>query len=76
MPDLQEITDIARKLGIKLTSAEEGSELFECWRDRVLEADGRADDVRLALREGDDREAKRTNAARAEAVLSANAYAI
>ena len=38
MPNIDEITDMARRLGIKLTNAEEGSELFKCWADRVLMA--------------------------------------
>ena len=38
MPNIDEITDMARRLGIKLTSAQEGSDLYECWAYRVLEA--------------------------------------
>jgi hypothetical protein len=33
-----ELTKIAASLGIKLTTAEEGTEMFEAWADRVIAA--------------------------------------
>ena len=37
-PDVQDMTDIANAIGgIKLTNANEGTELYNCWRDRVLQ---------------------------------------
>jgi hypothetical protein len=48
MYDVTEITKIAQALGIKLTNAEEGTEIYQCWADRVEEAkmhDDRATDA-------------------------------
>jgi hypothetical protein len=34
--DINQIIDIAKKLGIKLTAAELGTKLYQCWENRVL----------------------------------------
>jgi hypothetical protein len=38
MQDINQIIEAAKALGIKLTNAELGTELCECWIDRVLNA--------------------------------------
>jgi hypothetical protein len=34
--NIDEITRIAKELGIKLTAAEEGTEMYQCWAERVM----------------------------------------
>ena len=76
MPDLQEITQIAKRLGIKPTNAEEGSELFDCWADRVVLAQSYLDGISEA--EGQERYQRRDwcEIHFAHAVRAANSYAI
>lgn len=38
MSDVTETTAIAKSLGIKLTNANEGTDLYEAWADRVWQA--------------------------------------
>ncbi|MEJ2125796.1 MAG: hypothetical protein P8Y47_13615 [Alphaproteobacteria bacterium] len=36
--NIDQITRIAQQLNIKLTAAEEGTDLYRCWADRVEDA--------------------------------------
>jgi hypothetical protein len=36
---IDELTKIASALGIKLTHAQEGTQMYQAWADRVVEAD-------------------------------------
>jgi hypothetical protein len=38
MMDIDQITRIAQQLNIKLTAAEEGTDIYRCWADRVEDA--------------------------------------
>ena len=38
MPDIDETLQTARDLGLKLTCAEPGTEIWQCWADRVMQA--------------------------------------
>ena len=35
MMDIDQVTSIAQQLNIKLTAAEDGTDLYRCWADRV-----------------------------------------
>jgi hypothetical protein len=60
--DINEIIDAAVILGIKLTNAEVGTELYRCWADRVVQAWYCRRDVDLKFYQ--------------EMIAAANAYAI
>ena len=66
---IDQITKAASDLGIKLTHANEGTEIYQCWADRVLEAEATVRHP-LPLNVGQQR------ALRAAAVREANRYAI
>ena len=70
--DVTQLTAVAKSLGIKLTNAKEGSEIFEAWADRVemakaiIDGAGSRGYVDLQFREQNKFH---------EAVRDANAYA-
>jgi hypothetical protein len=38
MWNINEVIDAAKALGITLTNANEGTDLYQCWADRVMDA--------------------------------------
>ena len=36
--DINEVIEAAKALGITLTNANEGTDLYQCWADRVMDA--------------------------------------
>jgi hypothetical protein len=51
MYDLDQITKTAKGLGITPTNANEGTELYKCWADRVAEAQriNQTGDIKAAI---------------------------
>ena len=69
--DTQTLIETAKRLGIKVTRAKEGTQIFECWADRVEQADWLHRPLRFA-----DCEMPAEAARRNAAIAAANAYAI
>ena len=77
--DVTTLTTIAKLLGIKLTNAEEGTEVYEAWKDRVEQANEYDLDINHArnLRSRQAQEdVKEFTEKRDAAISEANRYAI
>ena len=76
--DVTTLTKIAADLGIKLTNAEEGTEMYTAWADRVEQAEGYDLDLNHARKSrGPEAEYARGSVAKRDsAIAEANRYAI
>jgi len=76
---MKELIQTAQALGIKLTNAEEGTELYRAWADRVEQAEEHDLDLNFARNQRGSEAREYTqefSAKRDAAVADANRYAI
>jgi hypothetical protein len=71
-----QIIAAAARLGIKPTRATVGSELFECWADRVREADSHEIEASYFRNEGQDCMAIQVDLQMDAAIAEADRYAV
>ena len=71
--NIDQITKAASTLGIKLTNANEGTEIYQCWADRVLQAKHHQDWMSVC----GDRGSRESCARRlSESIRFASSYAV